>query len=128
MVDELLGLQNVATTSELGLLNFCCKTDSLDLMATECQEVRSQLGIRLNTIGIMREPALSGLRGVGAVGVDGDSEIYLVLFVPLAVTFSQDEHTPRFQALDELANSLHKDCYLRRTNISVQVVFENENV
>jgi hypothetical protein len=59
---------------------------------------------------------------VGAVGVGGDSEIRLILFVPLEVAFNQDEHTPWLQALNELLNSLGVVCHLRRMIISVQLI------
>jgi hypothetical protein len=58
------------------------------------------------------------LRGFIAVGIGGDSEICLVLSVPLKVTFGQDEHSPRLQALDKLSNGLGEVGNLRRRNDS----------
>lgn len=65
------------------------------------------------TKGILCDPRLSGLHGVIAVGVNGNSEIRLVLAVELEVTFDQDEHAPWFKAPNELSDGFGVICNLR---------------
>ena len=68
------------------------------------------------------DPGLSRLDGIETVGVGRGGKTCLVLFVPFNITFNEDKHAPRLQALDELSDSSHIVCYLKRTDISGQVV------
>lgn len=77
-----------------------------------------------HTIGISPKPGLSRLRQIETVRIGGDSEMCLIFCVPLNATFNQEEHAPRFQALDQLSDSLREVFYLERMYFSVQIVFE----
>ena len=66
----------------------------------------------------MPDPGLSRLHGIRAIGIGRGCEMHLVLFVPLNFTFSEDEYTPRLQALDEFSDCLRIAYYLKITNVS----------
>ena len=78
--------------------------------------------MRIHTECISRDPALPRLGGIETVRVSRGGKMCLVLFVPFNITLSEDEHTPRLQALNKLSDSSHIVCYLKRTNISGQIV------
>ena len=56
-------------------------------------------------MGVLYDPGLSGLGGIRRVGIGGNAKMCLVLFTPIEVAFSQDEHTSGLQAPDELSHS-----------------------
>jgi hypothetical protein len=64
------------------------------------------------------------LGGVGTGGISSGGEFHHALFVPFTATFNKNEHAPRLQALGELSNGFGIVCYLRRIDISIQVVSE----
>ena len=78
--------------------------------------------MRIHTECISRDPALSRLGGIETVRVSRGGKMCLVVFVPLNITFTENEHTPRLQALHKLSDSSYIVCYLKRTNISGQIV------
>jgi hypothetical protein len=55
---------------------------------------------------MLRKPAFSRLGGFRMGGIGRERKVDHVLFVPLSVTFNQDEYAARLQALDKFSNSL----------------------
>jgi hypothetical protein len=88
--------------------------------------VHAEEGLGVHTKAMLRNPASSGLHWVGTGGIGRDREFHLVLFDPFGAAFNNDEHTPRFQALDKLSNSLSIVCNLRRIDTSVPIAKDGE--
>ena len=106
MVDKLDCLQAVTPTGGL------CFSGLWYQINRHNRANRLWRGTRVHTVGNLSHPGLSGLDGIRRVGIGGNAEMYLVLFTPLEVAFTQYEHTPGLQAPDELSDSRRIVCYL----------------
>ena len=73
---------------------------------TKCVNSGAEEGLRVHTMGLLGDPGLSGLSGVGTVRVGGGGHCHLVLIVPLNVAFTQEEQTAWFEAPDKFSESL----------------------